>query len=244
VASDRLLAILELLARDGGEDYPHALCSVATEITGLSGAGITLLSVGPHYTAFGASDLGARQLLDLEVTLGEGPGVDACRSIVAREVEDLFSVRSGDWVTYAPAALAIGARAVFGFPIGIGAIRIGALVMYRTQPGPLSELQESDAYLMASVVARSILATRAGATRTDLSTELALSLSFDFSVHQAAGMVAVQGEMDLSDAYVALRGHAFGSGVSMTSLARSVVRRETFYDPTTGGWYERNTESR
>jgi hypothetical protein len=230
-----LLVILELLARND-DDHPAALCSIAAEVTGLDGAGITLLSTGPHYTAYCASDEVVRQLLDTEVQLGVGPGIDACRTNVARDEQDLLSRESADWSVYAPAAVALGARAVFAFPVGIGAVRLGALILYRRQPGPLADSQESDAYLMASVIGRAVLATKAGASRADLTSELALALSFDFSVHQAAGMIAVQGQMSLDDALVALRAHAFGTGASMTTLAESVVRRATTFEPTTGTW--------
>lgn len=240
--SDRLLVVLELLARSRDELHPlSALCSTAAEFTALDGAGISLLSDGPNYTAYCTSDETARRLLDIEVTLGEGPGVDACRVGVEVEEDDLRSYDGALWLAYAPAALQVGAQAVFAFPVGIGAVRIGALILYRSRPGPLSELQQSDAYLIATVVGRAVLAARAGASSSDLDSELTLALSFDFSVHQAAGMVAVQGKMGLSDAMLALRAHAFGTGVSMTSLAGRVVRREMAYDHATLGWFRPET---
>jgi GAF domain-containing protein len=239
VALDRLLVILEMLARSEEHgDHPAALCSIAADVTKLDGAGITLCSSGPNYTRYCASDDVVRQLLDTEVQMGVGPGVDACRSNVSFDSEDLLSIDTR-WMAYAPAAVALGVRAVFSFPVGIGGARIGALILYRTTPGPLDEQQISDAYLMASVVGRAVLATRAGASRADLTGELALALSFDFSVHQAAGMVAVQGKMSLGDAMVALRAHAFGSGASMTSVAESVVRRETTFEGATRTWQKK-----
>jgi GAF domain-containing protein len=238
VPNRRLLAILELLAQAQGADYPRSLCSVATEITALTGAGIALLSDGPHYTSYCASDDTAHRLLDTEVILGEGPSIDACGSDVVIEASDLDAHLRGRWIAYAPAALALGARAVFAFPVRIGAIRIGALTFHRNEPGPLSDLQESDAYLLASVVGRSILATRAGAAPDELADELGLTLSLDFSVHQAAGMLAVQGAMGIGDAFVALKAHSFGSGVDITTLAQQVVQRQMAYDRTTSSWTE------
>lgn len=234
----RLLSILELLAQDKGSDYPRSLCAVAAAFTELNGAGVTLLSNGPHYTSYCASDPVTRRLLDAEVTLGEGPSIDACLSDVTTEVEDLDISSNDRWIAYRPAALALGARAVFGFPVRIGAIRIGALTLYRNEPGPLSDVQESDAYFLASVVGRSVLATRAGATPDELTNELELTLQLDFSVHQAAGMLAVQGAMGLSDAFVALRAHSFGTGIDLTTLAQQIVRRETAYDRETSRWTE------
>jgi hypothetical protein len=236
VPSDRLLVILEMLARNNESDHPAALCSIAADVTDVDGAGITLYSNGPHYTAYCASDDVARQLLDTEVQVGEGPGIEACRTNVACDEEDLLSPVGAHLMAYGAAAVALGARAVFAFPVAIGAVHLGALILYRRQPGPLEDSQESDAYLMASVIGRAVLATRAGASRADLTSELALALSFDFSVHQAAGMVAIQGDMTLGDAMVALRAHAFGTGASMIALAESVVRRRTTFEPGTRTW--------
>jgi hypothetical protein len=49
-------------------------------------------------------------------------------------------------------------------------------------------------------------------------------------------MLAVQARSDLGDAYVLLRAHAIGSGVSMTDLSQGIVRREIFYDYATREW--------
>lgn len=239
--TERLLAILSLLAREDHEERTDTLCSAAAEFMKLTGAGITLLSDGPQFTTYCASDDVARSLLETEVTLGEGPAVGACLDDVALEETDLLSSEHARWTAYAPAAVEVGAGAVWGYPVRIGALRIGALMFYRDRPGPLSDLQESDAYLVASVVGRAVLASRAGTSRHELADELGLALSFDFSVHQAAGMVAVQGGTGLSDAMVALRAHAFGSGVSMTALAQRIIRRESFYDLGTRSWLERAT---
>jgi hypothetical protein len=46
---------------------------------------------------------------------------------------------------------------------------------------------------------------------------------FDFSVHQAAGMVAVQGSIPVKDALVALQMRAFSSQISVSDLALRVI---------------------
>jgi GAF domain-containing protein len=229
--------MLGLLAhRDSDVLNSPQLCAAAATFTHVSGAGILLLSPGPHYTPFCASDEKSHRLLETEITLGEGPAIDACRFNIAIDDIDLMRVSSGKWLAYGRSAADIGARAVFGFPVSIGAIRIGALVLYHDRPGPLSELQESDAYLAASVVGRAILNWRAGASRETLTSELGLTFAFDFSVHQAAGMVAVQANLDLGDAMVLMRAHATGSGVTMTELARNVVGRKVGYDSISNTW--------
>jgi len=239
VATDRLIDIFALMAQHERED-PHgmSLCGVAAEITELSGAGIAITSNGEDLTRLCTSNRVAGVLMNLEFTVGEGPGTDASSSGLAVDEENLVLSESSRWVIYAPGALAAGAQAVFGFPVRIGAVRFGSLSLFRDQPGPLSELQSSDAYLMASVIARAVLAMQAGALRGGLVGELEGQSNFDFSVHQAAGMVAVQGSMTVKDALVMLRAHAFATNKDLSALAASVVGRRTHFDQDVGAWTE------
>lgn len=237
VASDRLLAIFTLLSRrEGTRPRAGSLCAVAAEFTNLSGAGIALVSTGRQYTSLCTSNTVARKLMDLEFTVGEGPCVDACLSEFAIDEADLIASNDRRWVAYAPSATDAGAHAVFGFPVRIGAIRLGALSLYRDRPGPLNPSQLSDAYLMASVIGRAVLAMQAGAPPEMLAIELEQEATFDFSVHQAAGMVAVQGSMTVGDALVALRAHAFATNTALSELAVRVVIRQTSFDPNFGAW--------
>jgi len=235
--TDRLTTIFELLARhertgaEGG-----ALCSVAADLTDLSGAGIVLGSAGRTMTTFCTSNDAARSLMDIETMLGEGPGVDACSSDGSVDEVNLPTAHEARWLAYTPLAVSAGAAAVFGFPVRIGAVRLGALSLFRNEPGTLTETQSSDAYLMSSVIARAILSFQAGALPGTLAAELEREATFDFSVHQAAGMVAVQGSMLVGDALVALRAHAFAIGVPLSQLAVSIVVREVYFDPNSDTW--------
>ncbi|KOG86124.1 hypothetical protein ADK38_32810, partial [Streptomyces varsoviensis] len=47
--------------------------------------------------------------------------------------------------------------AVFSFPLGVGAIRLGALTLLRTQPRPLSGEQLDDAFALAAALTTTVL---------------------------------------------------------------------------------------
>lgn len=226
------------------EKYNHdvvpgrSLCRVAGEITELDGASISLSSSVDGMTGFCASDEVAQSLMDLEITLGEGPGTSAVRSDETVSESDLVDATRRRWPLFSLGALDLGARAVFGFPVRVGAIRFGALSLYRLSPGPLSVVQASDGHLMASVVARSVLSMQAGASPGELLDEFRGGASLDFRVHQAAGMLAVQGSLSVKDALVALRSHAFSSNTELSTLAEYVVTRRTRFDPEVGEWID------
>lgn len=238
MTADRLVDIYALMERHG-RDNPNgtALCSVAEKFLSVDSAAISLTSGDQYHMPLCASNKVARALMDLELTLGEGPTVDASRGDAAEDT-NLLRATPSDWETYRPEASALGARAVFGFPIRLGAIRVGALSLFRTTPGPLSAEQDSDAYLMASVIGRAILATQAGGPNESFVEELNGSSLLDFQVHQAVGMLAVQGSMSLKDALVLLRAHAFGMNCQLSELAKLVVTRATHYEPDSQMWID------
>jgi hypothetical protein len=245
MAIDRLIDIYEEFARQerlGGSS--PSLCAVAAEFLGVAGAGIAVMPVGGAMSGFCTSNGIAKQLMDLEMSLGEGPSIDACASDAVIAQPDLSDPPTHGWVSYAPLALAAGARAVFSIPLRIGAIRVGALSLVERSPGALSDAQSSDAYLMASVVVRAVLAFQIGARPDSLGEELGLGGPFDFTVHQATGMVAVQGAMSVGEALARLRAHAFASDMTVASLAGRVIYREVLFDPIDREWRETGTTKR
>jgi hypothetical protein len=237
MVANRLADIFSLM-----EKYDHdaaagrSLCRVAAEITELDGASISLTSSVDGMTSLCSSDEVAQSLLELEITVGEGPATNVTQSDEAVSEADLVASMTQRWPLFSPGAFDLGARAVFGFPVQVGAIRFGALSLYRLSTGPLSVAQASDGYLMASVVARSVLSMQAGASPGELLDEFRGGATLDFRVHQAAGMLAVQGSLSVKDALVALRAHAFSSNTELSSLAEHVVTRQTRFDPDVGEW--------
>lgn len=236
--ADRLVEIFTLMERLERE-RPEGLmlCDVAAEFMVLDGAGIALTSDSEDLMSLCTSNVAAGELMDLEMTVGEGPTIDASRGETAEE-HNLLAGTDSRWSMYRPEAVALGVRAVFGYPIQLGSVSFGALSLFRTSPGPLSAGQSSDAYLMASVLGRVILNTQAGGSSERLVGELEGSSMLDFRVHQAAGMVAVQGSMSVKDALVSLRAHAFATGSRLGELADRVVSLTTRYELSTREWIE------
>lgn len=235
--SHRLLSIFEMMAtheHSGAER--RLLCSVASQITELDAAAIALTTDDPPLTIFCTSGIFARDMMDLEITVSEGPGTSTLRSDAMVMAPDLASDSAPQWMFYTPQALANGARSVFGFPIRIGMIRLGVLCLYGLRIGELSDQQISDALLMTTVIGRGVIALQAGAPSNTLSNELVKESTFDFSVHQAAGMVAVQAPMSIATALVALRMHAFSTSESLSSVALQVIARQLRFDGPRHEW--------
>lgn len=226
--AERLVRILGLLAATDVSDG-RRLCEVAAEVTALSGAGVMLLTAGTPQASICTTDRVSSTIEELQYTLGEGPCVDAHRSGAVITEPDLAGAAPSRWTAFSPRAVNAGARAVFGFPIRIGAVRLGALNLYRDQPGPLNDDQHADALVMAEVAARAILGAQAGAPTGRLGADLDDTDQW-LVVHQAAGMVSIQLDITVADALVRLRAHAFGTDRLVTEIAQDVVDRRLRLD--------------
>ena len=162
---------------------------------------------------------------ELQYTLGEGPCVDAYHHDRPVLEPDLANPEVSRWVAFTPPAVEAGARAVFGFPMQVGGVRIGALNLYRDEPGPLSDDQLADALVMADLAARDVLAMQADAMPGMLGGELDAGANFRFVVHQASGMIAAQLDVSVTDALIRLRTYAFSHDRMITEVAEDVVNR-------------------
>lgn len=215
---------------DGAALGTAQLCAVCAEVTAMSGAGIMLMDGDlPRGTVCTTNDVSA-VIEELQYTLGEGPCVDAFQHrhpVVEPDLADPTTIR---WPTFAPAAVRAGARAVFGFPLDLGGARLGALNLYRDRPGPLTADQHADAVVMAGIAARAVIDMQTGAPDGALGAELEVGSNFQFVVHQAAGMVAVQLGASVTEALVRLRAHAFAHGRLVAAVAGDVVARRLRFD--------------
>ena len=169
----------------------------------------------------------------LQYELGEGPCVDAYNEERPVMEPDLAAPQTPRWFGFRRPAIDAGVRAVFGFPLRAGAIRLGALNLYSDRPGALSDDQHADALVMADLAAQAVLVMQANAAPGQLALELEATSNFQFVVHQAAGMVSAQLEVSVALALIRLRAYAFGAGLSLSEVAASVVARELRFDADT-----------
>ena len=225
MAADRLHRILAELS-PAGSSWPAAqLCAVCPRIAGVNGAGVMLMSGDIPRGSLCASDDVSKLIEDLQFTLGEGPCVDAYQlgSVVAEP--DLAEPAARRWVAFTPPVLDAGVRAVFGFPLRVGTVRLGALNLYRYRPGPLSADQHADALVVADVTARWVLDAQAGAPADAMAHELEAGADFHFSVHNAAGIVSVQEGISVTEALIRLRAFAFSHDLLLGEVARDIIAR-------------------
>jgi len=199
-------------------------------VTCMSAAGIILMSGDHPGGSFWASDRQSTFIEQLQLTLGEGPCIDAYQQDRPVLEPCLAEPSSPRWLGFTGPAVAAGVQAVFGFPLHLGAVRLGALALSSDRPGRLSGEQHADALVVAEIVAQTVLMLQARASPGRLAAELAEGADFHAVVHQAAGMIAAQLEVSVGVALVRLRSYAFGNDRGLTEVARNVVTRVLRFD--------------
>ena len=231
----RRLELLRLIVGRGGGDLEiKRLCEVCAEATGRTGAGIMLISGEVPRGSICTTDAVSTVIEQLQYDLGEGPCLDAYHHERPVLEPDLAEPAVPRWPAFTRPALDAGARAVFGFPLQVGGVRLGALDLYTDTPGALTDDQHRDALLLAGIVAQTLLLLQAGAPPGTLASELEVSADFRYVVHQATGMVAAQLDVSVSDALVRLRAYAYGNERALTDVARDVVERRIRFDGESG----------
>ncbi|HWC12383.1 MAG TPA: GAF and ANTAR domain-containing protein [Acidimicrobiales bacterium] len=217
-----LSGIVSALRSLPGDRVEHHLCDVCCELLSVSGAALTL-TAGVPPGLLGSSDATAAVIEDLQVTLGEGPTVDAGRLGVPVGEPDLAASRHPRWLAFRDGAAAAGAAAVFAFPLRIGAVQVGVLTLYQRRRGALSDEQHSGALAIAGVLAHTLLAIQAQAPPGVVADALGALAEHGAEVHQAAGMIAVRLGTPVGDALVLLRARAYGDDRTLAETAREVV---------------------
>jgi GAF domain-containing protein len=226
VALDRLERILAALEPEAGEQLSaQRLCDVGADLLALSGAGVMLMSGDLPVGSLCSRNAVSAMIEELQYTLGEGPCIDAYREDRVVIEPDLARPGLPRWFAFTPKAVEAGVRAVFGFPIRLGAVRLGALNLYRDSPGPLSGAQHADALTLAEVIARWVLDRQAHAAYGSLAEELEVGADLYGVVHNAAGAVSVQLGVSVTEAMIRLRAYAFSHERLLRDVAQDVVER-------------------
>ena len=233
VATDRLSAVLAAMADVDGDGLSvlDRLCAAAVSLLSLRGAGVPLIADGQLRGMAGVSDPRAAAVQELQFALGEGPCLDAWVRMEPVLEADLRAPARLRWPAFGPAGVDLGVLAVFAFPLSLGAIRVGVLVLYRDRAGGLSSDEVAYGLVLADLATWIILGLQSRAPAEGLHKLLAGEPTHWAEVHQATGIVAVQLGVSLDEAFVRLRGHAFSKDRSLREVARDVVAHRLRLEP-------------
>ena len=234
--------VAEQAARHGGRVGVADVCTAAVAALPVGGAGLSAMSrpaksrAAASHPLCSTDDISER-LEELQLTLGEGPCVDAFLHGSAVLTPDLLNSQLQDhWAVFADAALEAGARAVFALPLQIGAISPGVLDLYADVPTVLDAEQLADALAFADLATLLLLDARIDTIAPPVNTP-AVERDFEdlggyrAEIDQATGILTVQLGTGIDDAFVRLRAHAYMRGRRLADVAADVVAHRLSFSP-------------
>lgn len=193
-------------------------------------AAISLVFDGASSGTLGSSSPAARTYDELQFTFGEGPCLEAVARRIPILVVDLADPEEVRWPAYGPALLAHRIRGVCAIPVVVAGEFVGALDLFRSQPGPMPGENLAGAVTAAELAGIPVLDLMDG----DLEAAVAdpnsnawaeLNSLSRAEVSQATGMLVAQLDVEPADALVRLRAHAYATGRSATDVARDILDR-------------------
>jgi GAF domain-containing protein len=225
--ADQLLA-----AVDGrrGVEAADRLCEACVVLLDIDAAAISLVFDGASSGTLGSSGGSARVYDELQFTLGEGPCLDSVAFRTPILVADLADPGDTRWPIYGPALLSHRIRGVFAVPVLVAGEHVGALDLFRAQPGHLAGDHLSGAIAAAELAGIPLLDLmhndlQAAVDDPESNAWAELHMLSRAEVSQATGMLVAQLDVEPAEALVRLRAHAYATGRSTTDVARDIVDR-------------------
>jgi GAF domain/ANTAR domain len=216
--------------RRRGVEAADRLCEACVVLLDVDAAAISLVCDGVSNGTLGCSGARARIYDELQFTLGEGPCLDSVTQRNPIVVVDLADPKESRWLAYGPAMLAYQIRAVYAMPIVVAGEYVGALDLFRAQPGHLSGDNIAGAVAAAELAGIPLLDLmdgdlQAAVADPDSNAWAELNTLSRAEVSQATGMLVAQLEIEPAEALVRLRAHAYATGRSATDVARDILDR-------------------
>lgn len=200
-----------------------SFCQPFVDVFPVARAAISMLGDPFGVETVCASDEEAGRLDELQIDLGEGPCWDA---LAARQpvVEPDIQIRpNGSWPVWSEAIREAGLRAVYAFPLTVGALKIGAIDLYSDTVDSMSSTDLSHASTLSAVAATQVL--RLAMSRHPGGEDVAPDDSrySRRGVHQATGMVIAQLQVTPEDALLIIRAHAFATARTVREVAAEIT---------------------
>jgi hypothetical protein len=211
-------AVMSALRQDtSGVEALAQVCRACVDLVRVDGASVSLMSDSMHQQTLYTSDGVSARIEALQFSLGEGPCFEAFETHGPVLVPDLSETVTESWPVFATEIVTMAVGAIFAFPLQSGAIRLGAIDLYRVRPGWLSPAELAAALEIVELATLVLLGVQSGwlsAMHRDRE-----------RVHQATGMLLVEFEVSAEEALALLRGYAFSAGRLVDDVARDLVAR-------------------
>jgi transcriptional regulator with GAF, ATPase, and Fis domain len=213
-------------------DFLHVLTDRSVQLLDVSAAGLLLADPRGPLRVVAASSETVRLLELFQLQNDQGPCLDCFKAGQPVAAADL-AAEARRWPRFAPAARRAGFAAVQALPLRLREQVIGALNLFRADPGPFDPADVRVGQALADVATISLLHER-GMRRSDtLNEQLQTALTSRVIIEQAKGKLAERLDLDMDQAFSLLRDSARSRNRRLSDLAQAFIDgTETLTTPT------------
>ena len=203
-------------------DFLHVLTDRSVQLLDVSAAGLLLADPRGELRVVAASSEAARLLELFQLQNDQGPCLDCFRTGRPVAAGDLAAA-APRWPRFSAAAQQAGFAAVQALPMRLRDQVIGALNLFRAQPGGFAPASVRVGQALADVATISLLHERGTRHSDILNEQLQAALNSRVIIEQAKGKLAERLGVDMDQAFALLRGRARATNRRLSDLARAFI---------------------
>jgi GAF domain-containing protein len=207
-------------------DFLHLLTDRSVALLGASAAGVVLADPRGELRVAAASSEQAELLELFQLQNDQGPCLECFRTGRPVTAGDLTGP-APQWPRFAEAAVRSGFGSVEALPMRLRDQVIGALNLFRAEPGPLEAADVRIAQALADVATIGLLQERNVRRRETVAEQLQAALNSRVIIEQAKGKLAERRGIDMDRAFTMLREYARNTNQRLTDVARDFVTGAT-----------------
>jgi hypothetical protein len=207
-------------------DFLHLLTDRSVALLAASAAGVVLADPRGELRLAAASSEEAGLLELFQLQNDQGPCLECFRTGRPVTAADLAGP-APRWPRFAAAAVQAGFATVEALPMRLRDQTIGALNLFRAEPGPLDPADLRIGQALADVATIGLLQERNVRRRETVAEQLQAALNSRVIIEQAKGKLAERLNIDMDRAFTMLRDYARNSNQRLTNVARDFVNGAT-----------------
>jgi GAF domain-containing protein len=203
-------------------DFLHLLTDRSVRLLAASAAGVVLADPRGELRVAAASSEEAGLVELFQLQNDQGPCLDCYRTGRPISAADLTGPDQR-WPRFAQAATQAGFRTVEALPMRLRDQVIGALNLFRAEPGPFETADLRIAQALADVATIGLLQERNVRRSETIAEQLQAALNSRVMIEQAKGKLAERYRIDMDRAFTMLRDYARNTNQHLTDVARDFV---------------------
>ncbi len=203
-------------------EFLHRVAERCVELLDCGEAGVLLADAAGMLRVMASSSERSDALDLLQSQNEQGPCFECYQRGQAVFSQDL-AADLGRWSMFAPAALQSGFSSVQALPMRVRGETVGALNLFRSDTGRLSERDMTVAQGMADIAAVALLQERAVRESDGVIAQLQGALSSRVVIEQAKGVLAERAQIGVDAAFARLRDYSRDQNHRLSDVAGALI---------------------